>query len=219
MLNDVVRAAWKAVGAPPVVTKPSSRSGQCARCGAAGRLAATRQVVSRNFTAFSGWHDPGGFGLCNSCVWAYRHPMLRTIPHLIHRWPEMTVPLRATELRSELARPLSDDRALVVPLRVGRKHPVGHAQWGRIATDDVCLSWTAEDAARLSIVDRLRTAGVTMRELHGAAPPYRVVAKLPATQLRGFLSDWNELDPWRQRPLWLQLAARTEPPRAWEEPA
>lgn len=217
MVTDVVEVAWRAHGSPSVTA--ATRHGLCARCGNADSLTVIRQVVSRNFTAFDSWSDPAGAGLCRACTWAYRSPMLRTIPHLVVRCPEMLTALSTDQLRTELRRQLAPDVTVVVPLRPGRKHVLSDAAWGHVATDEHLLTWTAEDAHRLGIVERLLALGYRASQLLQPAPPYPQTARLTRADAVTALQAWPELAPWRARRAWMAVATRalradpTESPR------
>lgn len=216
MITDVVEVAWRAIGSPAVVSTSAAATvwGLCARCAAEDRLAPTFHVLSRNFSGYDGWADPAGLGLCRACTWAYRNPMLRTVPHLIVKWPELLQPLDCAALAAVLDRPVTSDSAVVVPLRPGRKHVVSGAAWGHVVTDDQLLTWGSRDVARLRLVRALRTAGFSAGDLQQSAPPYQVIARLGPDQLVWTLAAWEELRPWRTRPVWLQVAVRSVQLRA-----
>lgn len=206
-MSDVVNVAWQAAGQPKVL--PVSEAGLCARCGLVDHLTPVRHVVSRNFAGFDSWCYPWRDGICPACCWAYRTPLLRTVPHLIVRYPAMVVSLAGRELRATLARPLTSASAIVLPLRPGRKHVISGAAWGHIATDNDLLPWTEDDAARLDLVDQLRTAGFTDRSLFEPAPPYPLLRALPTDQIPDILNWWDQLEQWRHNPVWLQVALKT----------
>lgn len=188
--------------------------GPCSRCETEDRLAPTLQVVSRNFSSYDGWADPAGLGLCRACTWAYRNPILRTVPHLIVKWPELLQPLDCLPWAPFSYQPVTSNSALVVPLRPGRKRVLAGAAWGHVVTDDQLLTWGSRDAARLRLVRALRTAGFSAEDLHRPAPPYRVIARLEPDQLVFTLAAWEQLRPWRSRPAWLQVAVRSQQLRA-----
>lgn len=210
MISDVVAVAWRAVGSPkagPAV----GREGICARCGVTDDLTPLRAVVSRNFTGYDDWRYPWRDGLCRACSWAYQAPLLRSLPHLVVRCPELLMPLSSSELGTALARPLAEDTAVVVPLRPGRKHVVSGAMWGHVVTDDALLSWTSGDVARLRVVDELRAAGFPASSLLQPAPPYQALQALPPHRYPEVLDWWAALQPWRDKPAWLQVACKTRP--------
>ncbi len=215
MITDVVEVAWRANGSPAVATTTSAAAalGPCSRCSIEDRLTPVLAVLSRNFCSYDGWADPSGLGLCRACTWAYRTPMLRTVPHLIVRWPELLQPLDSAALGTVLGRPVTASSAVVVPLRPGRKHVVSGAAWGHVVTDDQLLTWGSQDVTRLHLVRTLLRAGFSPASLHEPAPPYRVIAQLDPSQLVWIFDAWAELLPWRRRPAWLQVAVRTEHPR------
>lgn len=209
MITDVVEVAWRAVGSPDVGDSADRVQGTCARCGADDRVLPVRRVVSRNFTGYSEWRQPWRPGLCRPCSWAYQTPLLRAVPHSVTRFPELLAPMDAGQLTATLDRPLAPDVAVVVPLRPGRKHVISSAAWGHIATDDALLTWTADDAARLQLLQQLRDAGFPDHTLTQPAPPYRFLKQVPAGLYDEVLDWWTQLEPWRSRPAWLQVACRT----------
>jgi len=212
VISDVVQVAWAAVGCPRPVSAVSP-AGICARCGRLDiALSPVRRVLSRNFSGFDDWTCPGLDGLCRPCSWAYQTPMLRLVPHLVVRRPELLTPLNRSELAALLTRPMASDEALVVPLRPGRQHVVAGATWGGIATDHLVLTWTAEDVARLGSVQDLRGLGCTLAALLQPAPPYHVVVRAGAARWQEVMNRWDELEPWRARQAWMQLAFKTAVP-------
>ncbi|SDY64000.1 hypothetical protein SAMN05661080_04136 [Modestobacter sp. DSM 44400] len=200
---DVLTMAWHAAGAPDV--EPPTREGLCARCGAGGPLIAATEVVSRSFTGYDGWADPGRTGVCPPCAWAYRHPPLRATAHLVTRAGQLQA-LTPTEVGEHLEVPLSADRALIVPLHPGRKHLAPTAAWGRVTIEDAHLSWAPADVERLAALRRVRRLGFGSRMLTAPAPPWSMLSRLPAENYPALLADWAALDPWQSRRPWLDLA-------------
>jgi hypothetical protein len=168
--------------------------------------------VSGNFTAWDGWINPSGPGLCGACAWAYREPSLRTLPTLVRlAGPGLAHPGRG-DLAELLSRPADPAAALIVPLRPGRKHLLPVAQWGRVTVDDAALPWGPADVIRLQAMLRLRQAGFGTRMLVAAAPAFPVLRRLPPAERAAALSDWDILRAWRARPLWLRLATHVTAP-------
>lgn len=210
---DVAAAAWRASGSP--ASNPDGPAGLCARCGwGRGPRVRVADVVSRSFAAFDTWRLPGEYGLCAGCSWAYRTPALRQSCYLVTATPTIR-PLSTSDLLHTLEEPLSAASTVLVPVRPGRKHVLPTARWGRISADDVTISWTAADVSRLQTMRLLRSWGFGAHQLVAAAPPWHVVRTLaPADRMRA-LAHWPELDPWRSRPPWLEVATRAtnEPQR------
>lgn len=206
-MTDVIPVAWRAVGSPPLDLQTVA-GGWCGRCGSGQAQYATSAVVSRSFTAYDGWRDPSGGGLCGSCAWAYRTPLLRTLPHLITRSPVGRVEtLGSPGLLRELSRPVDTERAVTVPLRPGRKHLLTDAGWGTVTTDDGSLQWTSDDAHDLGIARQLVKLGVSARALAAPAPPYATLGALAPDRVSTVLRLWPALDRWRQRQRpWLAAA-------------
>ncbi|HEY5881793.1 MAG TPA: hypothetical protein VIU11_22985 [Nakamurella sp.] len=206
MITDVVEVAWRAHGSPSALV--GTLDGLCARCGTPDSLTVIRKVISRNFTAFDDWCDPAGAGLCRACTWAFRSPILRTIPFLVVRFPEMLTPLATEQLRAQLQKPVPPDKTVVVPLRPGRKHVLSGAAWGHVATDEHLCTWTSDDAHRLDLVEHLLTLGYRASQLLQPAPPYPQTALLTTADAMWALQAWRDLAPWRTRHVWMAVAAR-----------
>ncbi len=201
---DVLSAAFRASQPPRMPT--CGGSGVCARCATPGdELTATRSVVSKVFTAYDGWYDPAGSGLCPSCAWGYTTPELRRSPHLITVIPQLE-PLSPSRLRTVLSAPVPADAAVVVPLHPGRKHLLPAAQWGQVTVDDACLTWSATDAHRLEVMCQLRAMGFGPKMLLAPGPNWSVLRRLPSRSRATARELWPVLDPWRRSRLWFALA-------------
>lgn len=202
---DVLTAAWTAAGQPRSQT-PTSTVDRCARCGLSAELVSTRQVVSKVFTAFDGWADPSGPGLCPPCCWSYAHPDFRLRPHLVSQQPALTA-LGLTQACALLsAGPLDPTCALTIPLRPGRKHLIPASQWGQVTLDDVALPWRHLDAAGLRTVARLRGLGFGTRMLAEPAPAWSILHRHPRDEWLAISADWARLQRWRPTSPWLSLA-------------
>lgn len=201
----VLECAWRAAGAP-THAGPEVGVGGCARCGSWGMLTATRAVVSKAFTAFDTWTDPSAAGLCTICTWGYSTTKLRSHPHLIGQNQTMVRLTRPALAELLTAGAMAVDRALVVPLLPGRKHLLPDAPWGRVTVDDIHLPWSAGAAAATAAAVRLRLHGFGSRMLTQSAPPWHALRRRPAHEWTGILHDWSQLDPWRPRSPWLDLA-------------
>lgn len=204
---DVLRAAWIAAGEPGVPAATTTiAEGRCARClKQAKTRVKTRSAVSKVFTAFDEWGDPGGDGLCTSCTWGYRTPALRTDIHLVSRTHTLTR-LSGPDLLDLLAAPLPPDTAVVVPLRPGRKHLIQHALWGRVCLDDITLHWSTTDVDRLQTLLLLRHLGFTAEECRRPAPPFPRLTRIPRGDWAEISELWGTLEPWRSRRPWMDLA-------------
>jgi hypothetical protein len=201
---DVLTAAWLAAGRPEVALPGAD--GACARCRRRAPLVPVRAVISGKFTGWERWADPCGSGVCPSCAWGYRDPVLRRSPTCVTARPPGITHPAPRDLAATLAAPLRQDMALSVPLRPGRKHLLPAAAWGRITTGDAHLAWTQGDAARLDVMTRLRRDGFGSRMLAAPAPAFAVLRRLPQERQRCVLADWAELAAWRSRRPWLDLA-------------
>lgn len=209
---DVLTAAWTAAGG--ILLLEPSLAGLCARCATNSALVPVLAVVSKVFTAYDGWVDPAGCGLCPACTWGYRHPPLRAIAHEVIRNPPQLRPVNALEVGQLLDHPADPHTAIVVPLLPGRKHLLPTAQWGRITVDDVHLPWTASDVARLAVMRDLRAAGFGSHMLTHPAPTWAVLRRLPPNRRPDVQADWARLEPWRRRRPWLALAVHVTAPPA-----
>lgn len=202
---DLVMLAWQAAGSP-TVKADQVLTGLCSRCSTpTSHGVPTRACISKKFTAFESWDNPRGQLLCPACAWSYREPALRTRAHILTQRLTLTA-ATTTELCADLLTgPLNPTRALVIPLRPGRKHLIHHATWGRIALDDTTVTWTAADAGRLEATLRLRRHGFGPRMLTQPAPCWDVLYSIPRNHWAAITLDWNALNPWRATP-WLPLA-------------
>lgn len=213
-MNDVLTTAYAAAGSPAA---SQDLAGTCARCGTDSEqltLATGRRVVSEQFTAYDGWHNPSaGRGLCPPCTWGLTAQELRQHPHLVTRTPAPVLQqLTRLELAEMLACPLTSAAALIVPLRPGRKYLLPEATWGHVTTDEARLPWTVHDTERLAALQRLRGAGFGSRMLAAGAPPWPAFRNVPADHWPQVLTDWELLKPWRARPPWLDLALHATTP-------
>ena len=208
---DVVTTAYAAATGAAVSWPPAGVPGgpACARCGrpteGCGRR--VRETVSRTFTGFDGWVDVAAPTMCRVCVWVYTTTALRSDLMVVTSDPPRATKLSKSRLRRVLGHAISSNSAVVVPLRPGRKHILPHARWGRVAVDDVALPWTELDAERLSAAVRLRRCGFSLAALGRAAPAFNTLRTNPHRAWASIFSDWDRLDPWRERPVYLDLAA------------
>lgn len=214
-MNDVLTTAYAAAGSPAT---SHDLAGICARCGTETEqltLATGRRIVSEQFTAYDGWHNPSaGRGLCPPCTWALTAPALRQHPHLVTRAATPVLKqLTRVELADLLTTSIGPSAALIVPLRPGRKYLMPEATWGHVTTDETRLPWTVPDTLRLAALQRLRGVGFGSRMLTADAPPWPAFRNIPADQWPQVLTDWELLKPWRARQPWLDLAlhATTQP--------
>lgn len=202
---DPLRTAWVASGSPPATQ--TSGLGACARCLTDAPLTPVGRVVSENFTAYDSWAHPAGRGLCAACAWAYTTPALRNTSHRVDREPGHLQPLDRPATFAVLRRgPLTLDTALAVPLRAGRKHVLPLAKWGNVQVDEITLTWSSSDAARLGHVAALRIAGAPRAAFFDKAPPHRILKPAGTFTLTHAHDLWNQLTPWRDSPPWMQLA-------------
>lgn len=203
---NVLRAAWSGAGFPAL--QAPTRSGRCARCSGSGEVVATRAIISKTFSGFDDWAQPNGFGICEVCAWGHATAQLRLSAHLVTRTPAMLQALERADAHSVLlAGPMDSGRALIVPLRPGRKHLLPSASWGRVTVDNAKLPWGAGDVARLHHLTDLRGRGFGSRMLTEPVPPFTVLRTLPREQWEATMHAWRQLDPWRSpdNP-WLPLA-------------
>lgn len=217
---DPVHAAWLA--SHQQHSLPSGRD--CARCAAASGVVKVRDVVSNKFTAWDSWTDPSQPMLCPACAWAYRTPRLRAEILLVYYRPESAPvcrPLDPDHLFQLLVKGSLHARDLVsLPIRAGRRHVLPLARFGQVCVDGTNLSWSHGDARRLQLVAKLREQDrVPWSAFTDPAPPWRAVSR--SLDPTGLMRDWDELRPWRESGLWLQVAlSATHPtPRPAKRPS
>ncbi|MFT7022444.1 MAG: hypothetical protein ACJA07_001528 [Rhodococcus sp. (in: high G+C Gram-positive bacteria)] len=165
-------------------------------------------AVSRRFTGYDGWIDPGGRQLCAVCAWLYQHKPLRTEAHIITRRPKTMAVAPPQLLRKVLSRKVDTNTAVVIPLVPGRKHILSHARWGQVAVDDTTITWWSEDPVRLGALSRLRAVGFSESALMHEAPAFAVLRTLPQARWRAVFDDWTLLAPWRAADLWMRVGMK-----------
>ena len=210
---DVVRAAFAAAGRPESADASDGPAG-CARCGLAVHTSVpVTATVSRTFTGFDGWVEPRGARLCVACGWMYRLPSLRSSMHLVTQHPDLEI-LSPEQLGEILTRAVPTHWAVVVPLRPGRKHVLPHAQWGRVAVDDVALRWGEHETVALAAMRRLRASGFRVRALLKPYPDATDLQGVSRSEWAAVIEDWWRLTEWRRAPLWWAVGVRATTPAA-----
>ena len=206
--SDVADVAYAAAVGDPGATAGTSNAG-CARCRKqTAVMTPVGQVVSRRFTGYEGWRDPGASRLCAVCVWMYRHRPLRHEAWIVTRDPQAMRVASPEVLRTILSSLIESDPALLVPLVPGRKHILPQAHWGVVTTDDTALRWTQEDAIRLDALDRLRSAGFSEAAVAAAAPAFAALRAVPRPLWQGVFDDWAAIAPWRSARPWMEVGLR-----------
>lgn len=211
---DVLTAAWLGSGSPTQDSLRQLGQGPCARCGADTLLSPVTAAVSKTFTGFDGWHDVAGRGLCPVCSWGYTTADLRQAAHQVDRAQVSLTRMTSSDVASQLLHGgLATDVALVVPLRLGRKHLLPSARWGRITVDDAQLIWTSRESDLLEDVIQLRQHGFGTRMLREPAPPFSILRRLPTRSWSNVVDAWHRLTTWRSpdNP-WLSLALHITTP-------
>lgn len=191
-LVDPVAVAYTRLSTNVDTPAKPVREGLCLRCGQAGDVIATRQVVSARFTDWDR-QQPATLvadehvGWCRACAWAYLCKENRT--RALWITPTNATVVSPPELKERLVEPVPADVAVSVP--VGRrKHVLPHAGWGVVTTDTGAIAWGRAHANVLRLVRQVRDAGVSVTELDGAAPPFRVAVQPDA----GWLVDvWPQI--------------------------
>jgi hypothetical protein len=204
---DVLAAAWAAAGRPdPGV--PLASAGACIRCARQVDAGAELEaVVSGNYGDWDrlpGRHATGPLVWCAPCAWGHRHPPLRTRPH--HVTATRCQALGPPALFAVLAAPLPADQVVLVPIS-RHKHLAPFAAWGTVATDDLTLAWTEQDAWCLAVLGWLRGLGFGEAALRRPTPPLSPGQFPPAVAGR-IVTRWADLDPWRRQPPWLEVGLR-----------
>lgn len=209
--RDLVWIAHAAVvGDPDGASASRPGKSSCARCARnTSLMTPVGQVISRRFTGYDTWTNLAGRCLCQVCVWAYRHPPLRSTAHVITRTPPRLRAAAPTLLRSVLSAPITTDIAVTIPLHYrASKHLLPVAAWGRVTVDNAQLTWLSADADRLAVMSRLIGAGFTEQEVRRPAPDYHNLKRIPATQWDKVFDEWSQLDPWRSADDWWEVGIR-----------
>lgn len=200
---DPVRTAWACHVTPGL---PQGGCDRCARCGVTEGSHLVNGVVSASFTGYDGWRAPVGRYLCSCCAWAYQTSSLRMNMLEVTTAPSCSYLTRARLYDRLAAGQLRATVAVSVPLRPGRKHLVPYLEWGTIRIDDLNLSWSSGDAARLRGVGDLRRAGFPPASFTESAPPWRFLSRIGAGEWARIQDLWASLTPWRTSPAWLSVA-------------
>ena len=209
--GDVAHAAWIGAGRPR--HDCPTYQGDCARCGRVDDLEQITTALQRRFSSFDGWQSCSG-GLCPPCRWTYTTRSLRMRSMLVTRHPPALEELTLPRLRQILAEPVPVDVALTVVVHPERgKHLLPTARWGMLAVDDACIRWTHRDVSLLALVEQLRAQGCPVAALTDPAPPWRWLTTLGPGERVEAMSRWPDLNPWRRRGPWLEIAVlATAPP-------
>lgn len=219
MSGHIVDVMWSTAGRPDpnwqgkartTRAAPEPRDGVCALTGAAGPVFDARHVVSDSFT---GWDlfpfrtaDPSGLGFSPAAAWALRHRLAMQRPHaLTCGWfGELDPPALYAALRD-----LPDDPAGAVSVPTsGQKHLLPWCRPGTVRTDALTLPWAGVDVDRLGTYAALRQLGHGETALTEPAPRWAQLRKHDRAQRQWVLLRWPDLDPWRARPEYLDVAAR-----------
>ncbi len=213
-----VTAAWHAAGRPAPDFTPRKRGGTpstkrppepfdgtCALTGERGPIwPATPWVVSDNFGDWDRCpfrHRPP-LGFCSAAALAFRTPSLQYRPHVLDGgFREVD----AAELRGALSRPLPPDQVVTIPVSQ-HKHLLHFAPWGQVTTDGRSLAWGEAECHRLDVLAELRSLGFGEAVLALPAPPWPLLRRLDADEMRRPLSTWGDLDPWRADRAYLTVA-------------
>ena len=206
-MASVAMIAAVAEGAEWSVAQQGSR---CGCCGLSGADVPAGSVISRNFTGFDEWADPGAEVICRGCAWGFTAPDGRTAMRVVRRDPVGMAVLSPAGVRELLVcGPLPAGWALVVPLRPGRKHLLSQARWGVVTVDDARLPWGSAEVARMRVAVRLRRLGISAAALSAAAAPFGQVQGLTALARLEVLTLWPQLQIWREDGSpWMRLVQR-----------
>jgi hypothetical protein len=81
---------------------------------------------------------------------------------------------------------------------------------GRVTVDDSQSGWSDGDAARLTVMTRLRRLGFTEFMLRDDSPSYTLLQRIPADQWALVFDGWERLWVWRQADPWWQVEIRAK---------
>lgn len=182
----------------------------CALTGLPGHVWDARHVISDLFTALDRlpWRDvdPAGLAFSEPAVWGIRNRALVYRPHSLtgSRFGELDPP----GLYAALAALPADPSAVVAVPISRQKHVWPWARWGHVATDDGPIPWGDADVARLRLYAQLRGDGFGETALAEPAPRWPILTRLPTGERPAVLAAWPQLAPWRDTPVYLDIAAR-----------
>lgn len=199
---------WQGKAKRPI-TAPDPRPGVCALTGTNGPVWPVGKV-STTLTIFDRLpyrdRDPKGLALGPVGAWAFRHRIAMQQPHAIVNSTHQEV--TCGDLYNALVSLANDPTALVsVPIS-RQKHVIPWAEWGCVGVDDEWIPWGAQDLDRLSTYRTLRQLGFSEPAFLEPAPRWVVLRKLDTAAKSWVLHHWPVLDPWRQHPSLLEVAAR-----------
>ena len=205
-MTSVLDVVWQAAGYTDP-DRPVDQHGVCALCGKTGKGCLTRKVVSDSFVDWDRlrYRDQTDM-LCRACSWALRTKSMRWYPTLI-RGGNVAFAPNPSHIRHLLDAPLGRKGALLLPIS-RKKHVTLDARWGYVSHDHGATRWTDSDVGRLAIYETLRSYGFGETALQDTAPRWQALRKLADADQGYVLSIWPKLDPWRDKPWQLEIAAR-----------
>lgn len=185
--------------------QPEPGDESCSRCGRRGcATVPSRQVVSRKFTAYDDWAQPGG-ELCQVCAWGLGGAGLRSSILAIE--PGQIRELDSSTLAELLSHPVDDRTAVVLPLRPGRKHLVPAARWGHVVVDDVAVRWGGPEVILRAEMAWLRARDFSVAMIHDGNLDAGLLRRIPTDELADILESLERVRRWRRSPHW-QIAVR-----------
>lgn len=195
-----MEAAYVHVHGPPAAGEQA-----CGRCGRRQCVTTPcRQAVSRKFTMFDDWVSPGG-DLCQVCAWGLSGAGLRSTVMAVESG--LVRDLDGVDLAALLSRPLSDQTAVVLPLRPGRKHLLPAARWGHVVVDDVAVRWGAGEVVLRAEMAWLRSRDFSVAMIHDGNPDVGLLRRIPTPEIADVLDALDRVRRWRHSPHW-QIAVR-----------
>lgn len=216
---------WTATGRPPpnwqgkaktTIAAPSSRPGVCALTGTPGDV----WPIGKVSTTLTAWDrfphrdtDPAGMALGPAAAWAFRCRIAMQQPHILS--PAGVVAAQPAQLFGALIHWTPTSWVSVPQSR--QKHLLPYAQPGTVQVDNETLRWDTSDTGRLHAYQQLRAQGFGETALAEPVPRFVILTKTPHPA--DMLRLWPTLDPWRQHPAYLDVAARaTRTPKDQDEP-
>lgn len=164
----------------------------------------SRQVISRRFTAYDDWIQPGG-ELCQVCAWGLAGTGLRS--SILQISLSQLRELDGSTLADLLGRPVDENTAVILPLRPGRKHLLPSARWGHVVVDDVAVRWGGAEVVLRAEMAWLRARGLSVSMIYDGNPDAGILRRVPTDELPDVLESLERVRHWRRSPQW-QIAVR-----------
>jgi len=139
------------------------------------------------------------------CAWGLGGAGLRS--SILEIRPGQVRELDAATLAELLSHPVTEQTAVVLPLRPGRKHLLPEARWGHVVVDDVAVRWGGAEVILRAEMAWLRARDFSVSMIHDGTPDVGILRRIPTDELADVLESLERVRRWRRSPQW-QVAVR-----------